>query len=109
MKFSEEIKIQLKKNPIILYMKGTPDFPLCGYSKLVSDILLRCCKKFAYVDVLKHENIRKKLPEYSKWPTFPQLWINENLIGGCETVKDLYINGSLKKIISQTKFSKNLK
>jgi len=95
-----KIKRQIKENVILLYMKGTPQSPSCGFSAQAVQALSSCGEKFAYVDVLENEDIRKELPKYANWPTFPQLWINSELIGGCSIILEMLHNGELKKIIS---------
>ncbi|CAL4319861.1 Glutaredoxin 4 [Buchnera aphidicola (Periphyllus testudinaceus)] len=104
-----KIKDQISKNPILLYMKGSPQFPSCGFSSRVVQILLSLKIKFVYVDILKNLDIRKELPNFSNWPTFPQLWVSGELIGGCDIISELYKNGKLKKIIKNTlkKIKKN--
>ncbi|ANF16979.1 glutaredoxin [Buchnera aphidicola (Schlechtendalia chinensis)] len=101
----KKIKDQIKKNPIIIYMKGSPESPSCGFSAQAVQALSSCGQKFAYVDILQYPDIRSELPKYADWPTFPQLWINGNLIGGCNIILELFENGELKKIVS--KASKN--
>lgn len=97
-----KIKSQIKENSIVLYMKGTPTKPSCGFSSKASEILLKCKKKFLYVDVLENPDIRTALPEFSNWPTFPQLWINEILIGGCSIIVKMFESGELQKLINNT-------
>ncbi|XBC40411.1 MAG: Grx4 family monothiol glutaredoxin [Buchnera aphidicola (Nurudea ibofushi)] len=101
----KKIKDQIKKNPIIIYMKGSPESPSCGFSAQAVQALSSCGQKFAYIDILQYPDIRSELPKYADWPTFPQLWINGNLIGGCNIILELFENGELKKIVS--KASKN--
>lgn len=105
----KKIQYQIKNNPILIYMKGSPDFPSCGYSERVVRILFSFDIRFAYVDVLKNERIRKKLPKFSNWPTFPQLWVNEKLIGGCDIIVEMYKNGELRKILNNFLEKKNIK
>ncbi|HSX20534.1 MAG TPA: Grx4 family monothiol glutaredoxin [Gammaproteobacteria bacterium] len=83
------IKQQIANNSVILYMKGTPQFPMCGFSSRVVQILKTIKAKFSYVNVLESPDIRLELPKYAQWPTFPQLYINGELIGGCDIVTDL--------------------
>lgn len=94
----KKIKYQIKNNPILIYMKGSPDFPSCGFSEKVVRILLSFDIRFAYVDVLKNKDIRIELPKYANWPTFPQLWVNGELIGGCDIITEMHENGELKNI-----------
>ncbi|MCV2525199.1 MAG: Grx4 family monothiol glutaredoxin [Candidatus Lightella neohaematopini] len=96
-----KIKKQINNNPIILYMKGTPERPSCGFSMQAIKILFACGKRFAYIDVLEHDDIRRILPIYSNWPTFPQLWLDKKLIGGCDIITDMYHNGKLEILIEK--------
>lgn len=93
----ERIKQQIEKNPLLLYMKGTPQFPQCGFSGQVVHILRLCKAKFAYVNILENPDIRQTLPMYANWPTFPQLYLNGELIGGCDIVTELFEQGELQK------------
>lgn len=86
---------QLADNPVIIYMKGVPTAPECGFSAKAVDILNKTNVPFAYVDVLKAPFIREKLPSVSKWPTFPQLFVNGELIGGADIVEAMSNDGSL--------------
>lgn len=95
------IKKQLKDNDIIIYIKGTPENPLCGFSAQAINILNTLSIKYAYVDVIKNDNIRKTLPKYSNWPTFPQLFYKEKLIGGADIMIDLYKNNKLLDILKK--------
>lgn len=97
----EEIKQQIQKNPILLYMKGTPVSPKCGFSLKAVRIVSSCTTSFAYIDVLAHTDIRYALPKFSNWPTFPQLWIDKKLIGGCDIILDMYHCGKLKPLIEK--------
>lgn len=98
----ETIKQQITNYPLILYMKGTPEKPCCGFSARVVQILKACSAKFAHVDVLANSDIRHDLPQYSNWPTFPQLYCKGELIGGCDIVEQLYRTGELQKKLSET-------
>lgn len=95
MSTKDTILKQLADNPVIIYMKGVPTAPECGFSEKAVGILSASKVPFAYVDVLKAPFIRDKLPSVSKWPTFPQLFINGELIGGADIVESLYNDGSL--------------
>lgn len=97
----EEIKQKVEENPIVLFMKGSPDFPQCGFSMRTSQALRECDVEFAFVDVLANPEIRANLPQYSNWPTFPQVFINGELIGGCDIVMDLYEKGDLQKMTKE--------
>ncbi|HHJ39460.1 MAG: glutaredoxin [Methylothermaceae bacteria B42] len=101
MNVQERIKQQLKENPILLYMKGTPDFPQCGFSGRVVEILNACGARYAYVNILEDPELREALKEYSNWPTYPQLYIKGELVGGCDIVMQLYQSGELQKMLEQ--------
>ena len=89
----------IKNNPIILYMKGTKNMPMCGFSATVVNILNAYNIDYKDVNVLEDPEIRVKLSEYSNWPTIPQLFVNGELIGGCDITVELFQNGELKKIL----------
>lgn len=95
-----KIKQQIAENKIILYMKGSPDQPQCGFSAKASQALVACGAKFAYIDILDNPDIRQTLPQYANWPTFPQLYINGELIGGCDIILDLHQKGELQEMIT---------
>ena len=97
----EEIKQQVEGNSIILYMKGSPQFPMCGFSGRTVELLKQCGEEFAYVDVLTNPEIRANLPKFSDWPTFPQLFINGELIGGCDIAIELFESGELQQMVNQ--------
>lgn len=90
-----KIREQLSEYPAILYMKGTPQFPQCGFSSRVVAILKRIGEPFAYINVLQEPEIRENLPKVSDWPTFPQLFINGELVGGCDIIEELDEDGEL--------------
>ena len=98
----EDIKKSINKNPIVLFMKGTPDMPQCGFSMRTSEALKACGAEFTYVDILSNPEIRKNLPSISNWPTFPQVFINGELVGGCDIVLNLYQTGELQKMVEAT-------
>ncbi|AMA64684.1 Glutaredoxin-4 [Candidatus Arsenophonus lipoptenae] len=102
MNIIEKIKHQIEKNPIIIYMKGSPKFPNCGFSAQAVKALSACGERFAYVDILLNHDIRTELPKYANWPTFPQLWIDGKLIGGCDIITEMYQKGELQKLIIET-------
>jgi monothiol glutaredoxin len=101
MEIQEEIKNIVETNPIVLFMKGSPDFPQCGFSMRTSEALKSCNVEFTHVDVLAEPEMRAKLPEYSNWPTFPQVFINGDLVGGCDIVMDLYEKGELQTMTQE--------
>lgn len=100
MNVTEKIKDQLENNPVILYMKGTPDFPQCGFSAQTVQILDACHAKYASVNILEDPELREGLKAYSNWPTYPQLYISGELVGGCDIVTDLYQKGELQSMLS---------
>ena len=99
----EKIENYLNNNKIVLYMKGNPKSPSCGFSAQAVKILSFFKVDVCYVDVLQNADIRLHLPNYANWPTFPQLWIKKKLIGGCDVMMEMFKNGQLKKIIDTLK------
>lgn len=97
----DEIKQQIQDNDIILFMKGSPEMPQCGFSMQTSQALQACQAEFAYVDVLANPEVRQNLPKVSNWPTFPQVFVKGELIGGCDIVLDLFQQGELQKIVDE--------
>ena len=95
----DRIKQQIDENKIILYMKGSPEAPMCGFSAQASQALMSCGKEFAYVDILQNPDIRAELPKYANWPTFPQLWVNGELIGGCDIMLEMHESGELAEVV----------
>ena len=101
MELKEQIINDIKNNPVILYMKGTQDMPMCGFSNSVVQLLRQYGVEFKDVNVLEDPEIRVKLSEYSNWPTIPQLFINGELIGGCDIVMEMDTKGELKDILKK--------
>ena len=99
MRTSEIINKQLSENPIILYMKGNPQFPMCGFSAAAVEALNSTGCQFAFVNVLEEPRIRQGLPEISEWPTFPQLFVNGELVGGADIIKEMNASGQLKALL----------
>jgi monothiol glutaredoxin len=97
----DKIKQQLEENAILLYMKGSPKLPSCGFSSQASQALMACGEKFAYVDILQNPDIRAELPVYAQWPTFPQLWVEGELIGGCDIILEMFQKGELQPLIKE--------
>jgi monothiol glutaredoxin len=97
----DRIREQVQNNPVIIFMKGTPQFPQCGFSSRVAEALKRCGTQFAYVNVLADPEIRQNLPRYANWPTFPQLYINGELVGGCDITLELFEKGDLQKMVKE--------
>ena len=101
MSIMDTIKEQIEGNPILLYMKGTPQQPQCGFSARTVQALMACGERFAYINILDNQEIRENLKVYSNWPTFPQLYVNGELVGGCDIVMEMYESGELKKLIGE--------
>jgi len=97
----ETIKDQISSNPIILYMKGNPNQPQCGFSSQATQMLTACGERFAYVDILSNPEIRANLPKISDWPTFPQLFVDGELVGGCDIMTEMYQSGELKTLLTE--------
>ena len=97
----DRIKKQVEENPIMIYMKGTPDMPMCGFSSRTVEALKQCGKEFGYVNVILDSEIMQELPNFKNWPTFPQVYINGELIGGCDITLQLFESGELKKMIDE--------
>lgn len=95
----DTIKEQIASNAVLLYMKGTPQLPQCGFSAQTVQALMACGQKFAFVNILEHSDIRAELPKYANWPTFPQLWLNGELVGGCDIIVDLQQQGELQAMV----------
>ena len=97
MDISEKIKDLIKENNVCLFMKGTPDSPQCGFSMTVSNILKHLNIKFKGVNVLEDENLRQGIKDFSDWPTIPQLYVNQEFIGGCDIIKEMFEKNELKQ------------
>ena len=95
----ERIKHQVEESPVVIYMKGTPQMPQCGFSSRAVQALGACGEEFAYVNVLEDMEIFENLPRFADWPTFPQVYINGELVGGCDITLELYQQGELKKMV----------
>jgi monothiol glutaredoxin len=100
MDIDQRIEEQLKDFPVLLYMKGSPDFPQCGFSAKVSGILKVLEQRFAFVNILEDPDLREGLKTFSNWPTFPQLYINSQLVGGSDIVETMYENGELEQLLN---------
>ena len=95
------ISNEIKNNDVCLFMKGTPDAPQCGFSMAVSNILKILNVKFKGINVLENQNLRQGIKEFSEWPTIPQLYFKDEVIGGCDIVKEMYENGDLIKKLEE--------
>ena len=101
MELKEKIINDIKNNPIILYMKGTKEMPMCGFSATVVNVLNMHSVVFQDVNILEDPEIRMRLSEYSNWPTIPQLFVNGELVGGCDIVMEMDNKGELKDILEK--------
>jgi monothiol glutaredoxin len=98
---NERIEHQLNDFPVLLYMKGSPDFPQCGFSAQVVGALKQCERPFAYMNILEDAELRQGLKDYSEWPTFPQLYVKGELIGGCDIIVQMFESGELRKALDE--------
>ena len=101
MDVKSRIEEQLKSHDVLLYMKGSPDFPQCGFSGQTVAALNAVGKPYAFVNIFEDPEIREGLKEYSNWPTFPQLYVKGELIGGCDIVMEMYNSGELQKLLDE--------
>lgn len=99
MSIEATIQEQIDANTILLYMKGNPEQPQCGFSAQATQLLMACGKRFAYVDILSNPEVRATLPSVSNWPTFPQLFVDGELVGGCDIITEMYEKGELQTLI----------
>ena len=102
MSIEEKLKQQIKDNPILIFMKGTPYEPRCGFSAKTVQALIDCEAQFSYVDILVNNDVRATLPSLSDWPTFPQVFIDGELIGGADIVTQMHEAGELKTMIDNS-------
>jgi monothiol glutaredoxin len=98
-----QIKQQISDNPILLYMKGSPKFPQCGFSARAVQCLQACGVDFAYIDVLANPDIRQTLPQVANWPTFPQLYVKGELVGGSDIIAEMYEQGELEPLLREAR------
>ena len=102
----QRIKEQVTGNPVVLYMKGTPQMPQCGFSQLAVQVLQACgVRQFFTVNVLENPDIRQGIKEYANWPTIPQLYVNGEFVGGSDIIKEMYESGELQKVLEGVKQS----
>ena len=103
MSASDQIREIVQTHPVVLFMKGTPQFPMCGFSSRAVEVLHQAgCRTFHSVNVLADPQIRASLPRYSNWPTFPQLFVQGELIGGCDITLELLESGELAKLVAES-------
>jgi monothiol glutaredoxin len=96
----DRIKEQLASHKVVLFMKGTPDFPQCGFSGQVAQVMRACNAQFGSFNIFEDQELREALKEYSQWPTYPQLYINSELVGGCDIIMELYNKGELQQMLA---------
>ena len=104
---SENIKNEISSSDVVLFMKGTPAFPMCGFSAAVVQLLSDLGVKFSSVNVLESDEIREGIKQFSNWPTIPQLYIKEEFIGGCDIVKEMYESGELIELLNKKEIETN--
>lgn len=97
----ERIRQQVEENPVIIFMKGTPQFPMCGFSSRASQALKSCGVPFAYVNVMADMDVMQALPQFANWPTFPQIYVKGELIGGCDITIEMYESGELEPLLKE--------
>jgi len=97
----ERIKQQVEGHSVVIFMKGTPQFPMCGFSSRAVEALKQCGQEFAYVNVIADQEIMQALPQYANWPTFPQVYVDGELVGGCDITLELFQSGELKKMVDE--------
>ncbi|OOG21985.1 monothiol glutaredoxin, Grx4 family [Thioalkalivibrio denitrificans] len=97
----ERIKQHVESHPVVIFMKGTPQFPMCGFSSRAADALKQCGQEFAFVNVIADQEIMQALPQFANWPTFPQIYIDGELVGGCDITLELAQSGELKKMVDE--------
>lgn len=104
MSAQDTIRQQVEAHPVVLYMKGSPKMPMCGFSATATQILRMCGVEDAYtVDVLQDPEIREGIKQYANWPTIPQLYVNGEFVGGCDIMREMYESGELQKVLSSAK------
>jgi len=101
MDIEQKLKDQIAENAILIYMKGTPYEPKCGFSARTVQALVECEAKPSYVDILENNEVRSTLPSVSDWPTFPQVFVSGELIGGADIVTQMHESGELKKVLEE--------
>lgn len=101
MSVQETIKEQVTSHPVVLYMKGTPQFPQCGFSATVAEVLKRCgVASYFSVNVLENADIRQGIKEYANWPTIPQLYVKGEFVGGADIIREMFQSGELQQLLA---------
>ena len=104
MSVKETIHGQVTGHPVVLYMKGSPQAPMCGFSATATQLLKMCgAQEIFTVDVLQDQEIREGIKQYANWPTIPQLYVNGEFVGGCDIMREMYQSGELQKLIGDAK------
>lgn len=98
---TQRIKDHLASAPVVLFMKGTPDFPQCGFSAQTAAALKACNARFSHVNIFEDPELREAIKAFSNWPTFPQLYVNGELVGGCDITVEMYRSGELKQLLEE--------
>jgi len=101
MDVQQKIRTELDSSPVVLFMKGTPDFPQCGFSAQTVAALRAVGAEFKYVNIFEEPELREALKRYSNWPTYPQLYVKGELVGGCDIALEMYKSGELKKLLAE--------
>jgi monothiol glutaredoxin len=103
MAIDDKIREQVTHNRVVLYMKGTPQFPQCGFSATAAEILKRCgVDDYLAINVLEDAELRQGIKDYANWPTIPQLYVNGEFVGGCDIMREMYSSGELQPLLGQT-------
>jgi monothiol glutaredoxin len=101
---NDRIKEQVTQNRVVLYMKGSPQFPQCGFSATVAEVLKRCgVTDYASFNVLQDDALRQGIKDYSNWPTIPQLYVDGEFVGGCDIIREMYQSGELQQVLAPQK------
>jgi monothiol glutaredoxin len=104
MSIQDTIRQQVEGHPVVLYMKGSPKMPMCGFSATATQILSKCGAQDVFtVDVLQDPEIREGIKQYANWPTIPQLYVNGEFVGGCDIMREMFQSGELQKVLSTAK------
>lgn len=103
MDIQAKIKETVTSNPVVLYMKGNPKFPQCGFSNLATQVLDACEAQYIAIDVLQDQDVREGIKEYASWPTIPQLYVNGEFVGGSDIIKAMYESGELQTLLAGAK------
>jgi monothiol glutaredoxin len=103
MDIQEKIKETVTSNPVVLYMKGSPKFPQCGFSNLATQVLDACNAQYLAVDVLQDQAVREGIKQFANWPTIPQLYVKGEFVGGSDIIKAMYESGELQTLLAGAK------